>query len=156
MLALLLTALLSQTVYEWTDAQGGTHYTNDRSTIPSTAKKVRTTDGESVTVLKTTPVAAPVKSATPEPKRISCDELKKKVTSLEAQREALFKAYDARVSEAQAQCRSTLATLGQGAYAQCTASVLARAGSAPDDSWLKKDIDAAKDELRRAQIGGCS
>jgi hypothetical protein len=154
MLPLLLAALLSQTVYEWTDAKGGVHYTDDRASIPSNAKKVRTTAGEEVTVMKLTPT--PTTSAEPAtPTRNTCDELKAKVASLETQRDALFKAYEARLSEAQAQCRSQLATHGQGAYAQCVSSTAARAGAAPDDSSLKKDIDDAKEALRRAQVGGC-
>ena len=156
MLTLLLAALLSQTVYEWTDAQGGVHFTDDRSTIPSNAKKVRTTTGQDVTVLKMTdspkpapanaqPAAAPAKNA--------CDELKAKVASLEAQRDAIYRAYEASVSEAQAQCRAKLATHGQGAYAQCVASTNSRTGAAPDDARIKKDIEDAKEALRRAQVG---
>lgn len=154
MLTLLLAALLSQTVYEWTDAQGGVHYTDDKSSIPSGAKKVRTTAGDDVSVMKLTTTTTP----SPEPaapSKNSCDELKAKISSLESQRDALFKAYEARLSEAQAQCRSQLATHGQGAYAQCVSSTTARAGAAPDDSSLKKDIDDAKEALRRAQVSGC-
>jgi len=156
MLTLLLAALLSQTVYEWTDAQGGTHFTDDRSTIPSNAKKVRTTAGRDVTVLKMSdsPKPAPV-DAQPTPAKNTCDELKKKIASLEAQRDAMFRAYEARVSEAQAQCQATLVTHGQGAFAQCVASTSSRAGPAPDDATFKKDLDDTKDALRRAQIGGC-
>lgn len=156
MLTLLLAALLSQTVYEWTDAQGGVHFTDDRSTIPSNAKKVRTTTGQDVTVLKTTDSPKPAAAdAQPAPAKNVCYELKAKIASLEAQRDALYRAYEARVSEAQAQCRTTLATHGQGAYAQCVASTTSRTGAAPDDAAIKKEIDDTREALRRAQIGGC-
>jgi phage I-like protein len=156
MLTLLLAALLSQTMYEWTDAQGGAHFTDDRSTIPSNAKKVRTTTGQDVTVLKMSdsPKPAPV-DAQPVATKNTCDELKKKIVSLEAQRDAMFRAYDARVSEAQAQCRATLVTHGQGAFAQCVASTNSRTGPTPDDATINKAINDTKDALRRAQVGGC-
>lgn len=155
MLPLLLAALLSQTVYEWTDAQGGVHYTDDRSTIPSNAKKVRTTAGDDVSVMKLS--TTPTTRATPAtPTKNVCDELKAKVASLESQRDALFKAYDARISEAQAQCQARLVTHGQGAYAQCVASTSARVGAAPDDSSLKKELDDTREALRRAQLNGCT
>ena len=154
MLPLLVAVLLSQTVYEWTDAQGGVHYTDDKGSIPSNAKKVRTTTGDDVSVMKLT--ATPTTPANPAtPTKNTCDELKAKIEALERQRDALFKAYEARLSEAQAQCRAVLATHGQGAYAQCVSSTTARAGPAPDDSSLKKDLDDAKEALRRAQVSGC-
>jgi hypothetical protein len=33
-LALLVAALLGQTIYEWTDSRGEVHFTDDKSSIP--------------------------------------------------------------------------------------------------------------------------
>ena len=154
MLPLLVAALLSQTVYEWTDAKGGVHYTDDRASIPSTAKKVRTTAGDDVSVMKLSADPAPAQTPATPVKNV-CEEFKARVAALESQRDALFKAYEARLSAAQADCSGRLATHGQGAYAQCVASAKARAGTPPDDTVLKKDIDDAKEALRRAQVSGC-
>ena len=61
-LALLVAALLGQTIYEWTDSRGEVHFTDDKSSIPKGAK-VKTTEGEELTIDY---------SFSPEGERISC------------------------------------------------------------------------------------
>jgi hypothetical protein len=53
-LALLVAALLGQTIYEWADSRGEVHFTDDKSSIPKGAK-VKTTEGEEINTIEAPP-----------------------------------------------------------------------------------------------------
>lgn len=158
MLTLVLTLLVGQTIYVWTDKSGEDHYTDDLSSIPK-GVKVRTTEGEPIDMIST-------KGSEKEKPAVADAGVKKKeeVDTCELGRKALTSA-EQRLESARAEkpkdnrherCQSVLNTMGRGAYAQCMAS--GDDGSAA----LKKKVEAAEHDvenarefLRKAQAAGC-
>lgn len=159
---LLLIALLAgQTFYEWVDSSGQSHFTDDPSTIPANAKR-RTTQGAEPMVVTTKSTDAGVKSVAAPPRTTQappaasgpnkCEQAQARVAELE-RRIAEVKASAAGDEEKEAQrCQVQLNTLGQGAWAQCMA---ARQQRAPKTAALEKDLEDAREALRRVQVGGC-
>jgi hypothetical protein len=160
---LLIIALLAgQTFYEWTDASGQTHYTDDPSTIPAKAKR-RVTQGAEP-VLVTAGADAGVRAAgrrdagvvaqnKPGPaSQDTCELAQQKVRELERR---IAEAKDKAAADEQAaneRCQQQLRQFGDGAFAQCMAARQSRGRA----SSYEKELEAAKDELRKAQVGGCS
>jgi hypothetical protein len=145
-------------VYVWTDAKGESHYTDDRSSIPK-GVKVRTTEGADVNVVEATPSrprAAP-RAEAPD----TCAAAKAKVERLEGRLdEAKRKAERARLVW-NGDCQTVLAQYGEGEYRTCMAGGRrSRRSRLPPDPALttgpvEKELDQAKDVLRRAQVAGC-
>lgn len=154
MVTMLVVALLSgQTIYEWVDPKGQSHFTNDPGSIPSGAKRRPTTGGDlTVTpaVAKTdagVAAVAPV-AAAPEP----CGPARARVAQLEKQLED-SKTVDAQVQERERKrCQEVLMVHGHGEFAQCMAS---RTQAGPPSEAAAKELEVARDELRKAQISGC-
>lgn len=80
-----------------------------------------------------------------------CELARQQLVQLEqALREQQASAEEERQRQAQA-CQALLNTHGQGAWASCQAS-----RSEPGvDASLQEQVEAAREALRRAQIGGC-
>ncbi len=160
-LALLVAALVGQTVYEWTDAQGQAHYTDDPSTIPRGAK-VRTTEGEELTV-----VGASAKALTPDagvrqkvrppaaPKRDRCAEAAKKVRGLEEKLAKEKQAHELALLRRSGDCQQILRTHGQAEYAKCTRRGRPSVEPPPGPEALERELETARELLRRAQVSGC-
>ncbi len=156
--ALLLSALLSQTIYEWVDSKGESHFTDDVSTIPAGAKR-RVTEGAPFIVepgdagpgKKAT---APLPVVTPKAGPDTCARARDRVRSLEQQL-AQVKAAQENAANAPNPCQRALNVGGQPAYARCMASRPNGAPTAPSTSGLEKDLDAAREALRKAQVEGC-
>lgn len=163
--ALLISLLLTQTTWEWTDAQGESHYTDDAASIPKGAKR---------RALNLDPDDAPVVKAAPEPKAASdageaperrdagpapapkppalpsCAVAEKKVTDLEAAQEKA-RSDAAKAEEARQQrCQQRVRTHGRAAFATC---LMEEKVPAPVD--LQPQIEAAREALRRVQQSGC-
>lgn len=165
MLALVVTALLGQTVYEWTDASGETHYTDDPSSVPK-GVKARTTGGDDISVVgrasagKQRPAdggVPPAKAtAAPKPERDRCAEAKQKLEAAEERLAAAKKEHELRVARAAGDCQQVLRTHGQAEYAKCTRG-RRRPESVPEPSFgtLEQQVEAAREALRRAQVAGC-
>lgn len=169
-LLLLLSLLSGQAYYEWVDQHGESHFTDDPGSIPANAKR-RTVEGmeqprraDPVRVDAGAPgrndggvqSAAPVRPApptvSPPTGPDSCERARKKVASLEAAVER-GKAYTAEREKAQAdRCMAQLQRFGQGAYAQCMAT---RQQGIDTRDTAGRDLEAAREELRRAQVDGC-
>lgn len=153
--ALLVSLALSQTVYEWIDSKGESHFTDDVSTIPKGAKR-RTTEGTAPVVeTKSAPAKpVPVKSAvTPAPDK--CVAAQARVADVERRLGA------ARATAAQAaqqkdatSCQALLRTHGQPAYAQCMMKQAEPAAPSAVPA-LEQELEQAKEALRRTQIDGC-
>lgn len=162
LLALLVTtALLGQTVYEWTDAQGEAHYTDDLSSIPKGAK-VRTTEGADISVV--TPAAKggrdagvrPAGPSAPKATRDRCAPAKEKLAAAEAKLAAAKAEHELGVARAAGDCQQILRTHGQAEYAKCTRR-RRYPESVPEPNFgaLEQQVEAARDALRRVQVGGC-
>lgn len=162
---LLLLSCLAQPIYEWTDAQGETHYTNTPDAVPK-GVKVRTTEGRELSVVSGGEAPQPAPATTPAPASRparptdagpavdTCAAARQRVAAVEAKL-AGTKADAARaVAEAEERCQALLATHGQGAFATC----MARRPSGSVEAKVKpleQELDAAREALRRAQVSGC-
>lgn len=156
--ALLVALILSQTIYEWTDSNGVQHFTDDASQVPKSAR-VRTTTGSEVTVVPATKrdASTPVVVTPKPPASDTCDAALAKQKDLEKQRDAV-KADAPRLRDAESvRCHELLATQGQGGFARCAAGVEARVTEqlAVKEKALTQQLEATKDELRKAQLSGC-
>lgn len=168
-LALLLSLLAGQTIYEWIDSKGESHFTDNPSTIPRDAKR-RTTEGAELMVASPTAAAGPrpdggVPRAVPKappPAPVtpgasgpdSCVRVREQISQLERQQEAL-KTDFAQVQEREnLQCQEVLRLSGQPDFARCMAS-RSKAPSPGQGAWLQKQLEAAQESLRRAQQDGC-
>ncbi len=165
-LVLVLSLLAGQTIYEWVDAKGDSHFTDDVSTIPAKARR-RITSGASLSVVTTAEVdagrgadggvdggARPAAraeaggAAAPD----SCVVARQRVSQLEQQIER------ARVSADQArereglECQQQLNLHGAQAFARCMAS---RAEPALQSASAQRELDGARETFRRAQVSGC-
>lgn len=150
--ALLLSVLLSQTIYEWVDSKGESHFTDDPSTIPKGVKR-RTTEGAPVLVEPGDAGpgrAAPMPVTSPKAGPDTCERARERVRTLEQQ---LAQA-KAEPEKAPNPCQQALNVGGQPAYARCMAS---RSNGAPKPSTAatEKDLEAAREVLRKAQLEGC-
>lgn len=148
MVMVLLVALLSgQTIYEWVDAKGQSHFTNDEGSIPSGAKR-RATSGDALT--QSPPVAKADAGVAPAPVAAApdtCAPARLRVAQLEKQLQ------EPRVVTAEStRCQEVLMVQGQGAFAQCMAS---RSPAGVPGEAVQKELEAARDVLRKAQVSGC-
>ena len=156
MVMVLVVALLSgQVIYEWVDAKGQSHFTNDPGSIPAGAKR-RATSGEALTV---TPAVVKVDAgvvaprAAPPPAPETCGPARVRVAQLEKQLEDSKSVSDQVQERERKRCQEVLMVQGQGGFAQCMAS-RTQSGAVPSGA-AQKDLEAARDVLRRAQISGC-
>ncbi len=161
MTSLMILALLAQ-VYVWTDASGGTHYTDDRSTIPK-GVKVRTTEGDELSVI--TPDARARDAGVSSPRRLeevdTCAAAREQVSRVEARLDAAKKKTEQARLTWNGDCLSVLNLHGDAAYAQCMAGGRRsrRSPQSPDPAVvtapIERDLEQARDGLRRAQVAGC-
>lgn len=171
-MAPLLLALLAlgQTTWQWTDAEGVQHFTDDPSTIPK-GVKARTTEGEALGVITTERKVvdagvpeAPLR-AVPDarPADNGCVRAQARVQALEKKLAEAKTEAQRRVDEHTGNCQAVLRTHGEGEYAKCMArgpSRRGRADPAPPDpatatAPLAAELDQAREVLRRRQVGGC-
>lgn len=161
MRSLLLFALLGQ-VYVWTDGSGGTHYTDDRASIPK-GVKVRTTDGDEVSVMPTGGRARDAGVATARQREVvvTCEVARAQVGRVEARLEAAKKNAEQALLNWNGDCQTVLNLHGDAAYAQCMAGGRRsrRSPQPPDPAVatapIERELEQARDALRRAQVGGC-
>lgn len=157
-LLLVLSLLVGQTIYEWVDAKGESHFTNDPNSIPAGAKR-RPTQGAEVLIepsaakkVKPSGVDAGVVAARP-PGPDSCAQAREVISQLEARRAQAQQAKEQQGSR----CQEVLNTHGQGDYARCMAGGADGADGA--DASRVEPVEAllegARATLRRAQEEGC-
>lgn len=159
-LALVVSLLSGQVIYEWIDAKGDSHFTDDVSTIPPKAKRRVTSGVEPIISVPRSdggsdaggsaavaPRPRPQAPAGPD----SCALARKRLEELEQQvaREKL--AFEQAQAREDQRCQEVLNLSGRGAFAQCMAS---RTQAAPPSSAASR-MEEAQDALRRAQVGGC-
>ncbi|MDP2275155.1 MAG: DUF4124 domain-containing protein [Archangium sp.] len=155
-IALVVALLSGQVIYEWVDARGQSHFTNDQGSIPADAKR-RATSGGALTV---TPAVAkvdagvvapaPAVAATPAPD--TCGPARVRVAQLEKQLEDSKSVPDQVQEQERKRCQEVLMVQGQGGFAQCMAT--RSQGGQPSEA-MQKELEAARDVLRKAQIRGC-
>jgi hypothetical protein len=180
---LVVVLALGQSVYEWTDARGELHFTDDPSTIPK-GVKVRTTDGEDINVISARRTAADAgvqpkragPTSSPRPERAtappwpeladgidtSCSRAAAKVRELEERYAATRREADIIDAKLRLDCASLLNTHGHAEYEKCQASPGGRPSRRPTRTIVKPDVgpierqlEAAREVHRRAQLAGC-
>lgn len=160
-LLLVLSLLVGQTIYEWVDKQGESHFTNDPSSIPAGAKR-RVTEGAELMitssgksdsgVARSVVDAGVVPAAAPAPD--SCAAARLLISQLEAQREQEKAGVNQEQEQEAARCQQLLRTHGQAEFARCTAGV-GKAPSRSKSGSIEKHLESAREMLRRAQVDGC-
>ncbi len=157
-LCLLTLMLLAQT-WEWTDAQGVTHFTDDRSTIPKGAQ-AKQTEGDDISEVAAPAMPRVVKPVSSKRSGVDrCAQGKKRVDQLEVQ-----------VAQAErtqflseAAYRNDCGALMSADRVDCQALMPrfrpsrrpAPAPTSPSLERLKSDLEKARDELRKVQSDGC-
>jgi hypothetical protein len=156
-LALLVTALLGQTMYEWTDSRGEVHFTDDKSSIPKGAK-VKTTEGEELTTIDAPPMPTTSKPGKSTGQPIArCADSKKKVDALEARLTKAKEQHELALLRWQGNCAEVRSKFGADEEARCLRR--GRKSAAPPEpnyAALEKETEAAADAHRRAQVSGCT
>jgi hypothetical protein len=146
-------------VYVWTDAKGEAHYTDDRASIPK-GVKVRTTEGAEVSVVEAT--RTPARRASPRGEVAdTCATAKAQVERLEGKLDEAKKKAELNRLIWNGDCQAVRSQYGEAPYGTCMAGGRrSRRSRLPPDPALitgpvEKDLDQAKDVLRRAQVAGC-
>lgn len=154
-LLLVLSLLVGQTIYEWVDEKGESHFTNDPNSIPAGAKR-RPTQGAEVLIEPSAPkkvkpggVDAGVVAARP-PGPDSCAQAREVISQLESRRAQAQQAKENQGSR----CQEVLKTHGQGEFARCMAGGSDRADASGVDP-VEVQLEGARATLRRAQEEGC-
>lgn len=154
-LALVVAALLGQTMYEWTDSKGEVHFTDDRSTIPKGAK-VKTTEGEDVSSISGEPMPT-----RPPPKQTGktidrCLEAKKKVDAADARLTKAKQQHELAMLRWQGNCAEIRTKFGTQEETRCLRRGR-KSTNPPEPNYAatQKEYDDASELLRRAQVGGC-
>ncbi len=149
MISIVLAIALCQTIYEWTDADGVLHMTDDSSAIPAGANVKKTDRPPHVPSVKTT--HKPTSVSRPN----TCQAAKARVAAVERElveaKEAIVKAESAEM----ASCQAKLNQLGQGAYAQCVGSRPSHEKLEQRVKDIEKRLEEANETLRKTQIRGC-
>lgn len=154
-LALVVSLLSAQVIYEWVDSKGESHFTNDEKSIPAKAKRRVTTGADLVVVAAkadagVSAVADAGVAASPGPD--SCTLASQAVLKLEREVElAKVEAQQADEREYQ-RCQQALRLQGDFGYARCMSS---RTKRPPPDTAAATKLEAARETLRRAQVNGC-
>jgi hypothetical protein len=154
-LFLLISLLAGPTLYEWTDAKGGLHYTNDPSTIPANAKRKVTTGAE----VMVSPAAGKgdggVAPSTPAPTGLdSCVQAQKTVDQLERQLQEAKQVAPQTEEKENLACQEQLRLMGEPAFASCMAGRTGAPSKGAVEA-LQAQLESARDTLRRAQVSGC-
>lgn len=153
-LTLLISLVSSQTMYEWVDAKGQSHFTNDPQSIPAGAKKRETKGAEVLVSPAATPAAAakPVDAGVPAVVVDTCALARKQLAEVERKLEQAK--VDARKVQEQAsqKCQQLLRTHGEGEFARCMAS---RSEAPAADQAGPKQLETSRETLRQAQQNGC-
>ncbi len=156
--AIVIAALLGQTIYEWTDSKGQTHFTNDASTIPANAKR-KPTEGSNITVESQVAAAQPVVNARVDAGvpdagvRNTCRALQAEVSSLEGLLQNT--AAQGSTLELDRRCQEQLNLHGQGAWALCRMSGADASTASATAQDVRRELEGKRDALRRAQVSGC-
>lgn len=156
---MLVVALLSgQTIYEWVDGAGQRHFTDDPATIPQGTRR-RVTEGAELMIIPAVPSSdagvppapAPAPAAA-SPAQDSCALAKQRISLLEKKLEQT-KAAPVELHEREGRsCQEVLMLQGQPGFARCMAS---RTPAAAPSEAGKKELEAAQETLRQAQLNGC-
>ena len=155
---LLLALLAGPTIYEWVDAKGGKHFTDDPSTIPANAKR-RVTEGAELMITTAAKSDAGV-AATPAPAPApptgtdSCTAARQQIAQLERQLQEAKVSFEETQAREMAACRERLALRGDAVYAACLAGRTTEPSTSPT-APVQAQLDAARETLRRAQVNGC-
>lgn len=157
--ALLLAALLGQTVYTWTDADGAVHFTDNRASIPRGVKVKELPSRDAGTVQPSSPAARPTVTAALDAGTLDAgappvDTCAKARAAVDAAQASLDAEKKSAAAPRENNCQAMLNTLGPAAYAQCMQA-------SPDDrpqravEAAQRKLDLAQDDLRRAKAAGC-
>jgi hypothetical protein len=157
-LALVVSLLSAQVIYEWVDSKGESHFTNDEKTIPANAKRRVTTGADLVVVAAkadagvSAVVAADDAGVAVPPGPDACMLARQAVLKLEREVElAKVEAQQADEREYQ-RCQQALRLQGDFGYARCMSS---RTKRAPPSTAAATKLEEARETLRRAQVSGC-
>jgi hypothetical protein len=156
-LTLVLALLSGQVIYEWVDAKGQSHFTDDRSTIPRGVKP-RETKGAEVSVITAAEAPAEASSdAGVEDEETqatdACTVAREDLARAEEQASAAQASQALLEEDATLRCGQVLLTHGQGSFAQCMAGrseALTR-----DHSALQQQVEVARETLKVAEAQGC-
>lgn len=151
-LALVVALLGGQVIYEWVDAKGQSHFTNDASTIPSGVSRRETRGGEFSVVPASPPAPAKKVEALVETSVDTCAEARVQISGLEQQLEEARVSADQWAEEQGRRCQQVLLVLGHPFFASCMAG---RSEPPPPDEAVTKQLEDAREQLRRAQVSGC-
>lgn len=160
-LTLLVALVSSQVIYEWVDAKGQSHFTDDRGSIPQGVKPRETKGGE-VSVVKSTPPAPVAQAAEAADAGVEEEETMAPDACAVAQNElnqaeewAATEATNQqqREEEETLQCGNVLLTHGQGSFAQCMAG--RSEALTQDQSAVQNRVEVAREMLEQAQRNGC-
>ena len=157
LLTLALTLALGQTMYEWVDAQGESHFTDDLASVPK-GVKVRTTDGADISTIESSP--PPTKPAPTPQKPSSVDTgalARSKLERLQARLDDAKKKHELALLRYDGQCAEIRTRFGADEEARCLKrGRKAAAVPAPTYGALEKEVEQAQDAYRRAQVSGCA
>ena len=155
-LLLALAVVTGQTMYEWIDSSGESHFTDDASTIPKGAKR-KTLDGLPEVSRMPTDRRAP--TTTPAPKQPpraagpdSCQRALIEISKLESQLSQNGVATPEDEKRVMADCEKPRRHGDASVYAQCIASRQARVDKGRE---LQQRLAEARENHRRAQVDGC-
>ncbi|MFT3706831.1 MAG: DUF4124 domain-containing protein [Archangium sp.] len=158
LLALAVSVLLGQaTTYEWVDEKGETHFTDDVSTVPKRAK-VKTTTGGDLSVIEREPKNAPPQPPKKDkPTWDTCEVAKRRLDVALAKLEEAKKKFELEQLRYEGKCAEIASRFGAEEEARCLKrGRKAVAAPTPKYSALQTEVDRQQDELRRAQVSGCS
>ena len=154
MLVLVVALLSGQSIYEWVDGAGQRHFTNDPSTIPQGARR-RVTEGAELIITPAAPrpdAGVPAVPAAAAPVQDSCALAKQQISLLEKQTEQAKAAAVELYEREGRSCQQVLMLQGHPGFALCMAS---RTEAAAPSETAKKELEAAQEKLRQAQVNGC-
>ena len=156
--AALVVLCLGQTVYEWTDAQGQTHFTDDPSTIPAKARRKEfKPDPRRLPVEVVSDAAAP--DAGPGDAGVpvdTCALARERIRAIEELIRVSQASAADRDERAGLRCRQLSLTLGEAALGLCHIDH-------PEDFQAldagvheaRARLEVERENLRRAQVRGC-
>ncbi|MFZ5440654.1 MAG: DUF4124 domain-containing protein [Myxococcota bacterium] len=148
---LVATSASAQNIYEWVDASGEHHFTDDPTKVPKNVKPKVTAQEAPPTPTPAPPRTPGTSSPRPTSQLADCEGPRARIVELEKAIVRAKELVEQRRKDHAAKCHSRLLTHGQPGYAVCMAEEIKDA----DTSSQEKALEEARDQLRRAQISGC-
>ena len=152
---LALALILSQT-YEWTDSSGALHFTDDKSSIPK-GVKFRVTEGAELTEMG---AVDPLPTSKPDSQgkksKDTCAIAKAALEKAEARLKAANVKVELATLRARGDCEGVRAKFGDAEATRCQRPGRRAATAPPSAEPEAKAVDQAREQLRKAQVSGCS